>query len=131
MMVVVAIAMYVASSFSALPSAFAGSTSGSGGSIDPYPPVHGGAHTGAKLIPSPDPLVDYRWELDKLSDPFAYQSFTDLPVVASAEPTSSFAGLETVVKKGSTIYVRGEGVITVKFAQEAGPSATGTIQPLF
>ena len=93
-------------------------------SIDPYPWVHGGAHSAAKVAASPDPLVDYRWDLATLADPFAYQSFTDLPVSASAEPAASFEGLATVASTGSTVHVRGQGVITVKFAQEAGANTS-------
>ena len=34
------------------------------GGISPYPPVHGGSRAaGAKVAASPDPMVDYRWEL--------------------------------------------------------------------
>ena len=89
------------------------------GDISPYPKVHGGSRAGAKVAASPDPLVDYRWELQALPDPFAYQSFTGLPIVASAEPAAAFEGRATVASAGSTVHVHGQGVITVKFAQEA------------
>ena len=41
--------------------------------LNPYPAVHGGAFSGSKVSASPDPLNDYKWDLESLADPFAYQ----------------------------------------------------------
>jgi alpha-L-rhamnosidase len=88
--------------------------------LNPYPKVHGGAASGGKVAASPDPMVDYKWDLASLPDPFAYQSFTTLPVQASAEPASAFAGTESLTSAGGAVKVHGAGLITLKFAQEAG-----------
>ena len=88
--------------------------------LNPYPKVHGGAASGGKVAASPDPMVDYKWDLASLPDPFAYQSLTTLPVQASAEPASAFAGTESLTSAGGAVKVHGAGLITLKFAQEAG-----------
>eukprot|EP01049_Picozoa_sp_SAG25_P001718 SAG25_NODE_81_length_16694_cov_8.663332_8_plen_219_part_00 len=87
----------------------------------PYPALHGGSRSGAAPPngASPDPLSDYVWDLAGLPDPFAYQSFVDLPVQATSAPTSAFSGVESMLTKESAVHVRAPGLITVKFAQEA------------
>jgi hypothetical protein len=85
--------------------------------LGPYPLLHGGARTGAKVPSSPDPLVDYKWDMSSI-DRFAYQTFVDQPVSALAEPAAAFSGVGSMTSAGSTAAVHAAGVITARFPQE-------------
>eukprot|EP01043_Picozoa_sp_COSAG02_P052840 COSAG02_NODE_5754_length_4063_cov_16.384208_2_plen_896_part_00 len=85
--------------------------------LGPYPLLHGGARTGVKVAASPDPLVDYKWDMSSI-DKFAYQVFVDHPVEAVAEPASAFSGVSDMMSAGSVVGVHSAGLITIKFAQE-------------
>lgn len=87
------------------------------GGLSPYPLLHGGARTGAKVAASPDPLVDYKWDLSSI-DRFAYQAFVDQPVSATAEPAAAFGGVGGMTSAASAVTVKAAGLITAKFAQE-------------
>jgi alpha-L-rhamnosidase len=85
--------------------------------LNPYQLLHGGARTGSKVAASPDPLVDYKWDLSSI-DRFVYQTFVDQPVSATAEPAAAFSGVGGMTSAASEVPVRGAGLITAKFAQE-------------
>jgi len=84
---------------------------------EPYPYVAAGRIDGPAVPESPDPLVAYRWPDPKASD--GLEIFLLRPKSASAEPASSFGGLESLTDGGPGVTVTGTGDIRLDFGVEA------------
>ena len=78
-----------------------------GAALDPYPFLNNGSFDGRAIGLSPDPLVGFVWDLEKLGQQrFAYQSYYDSPVNATGFPAHSFAGVYTYMRATFTgIYI--------------------------
>ena len=72
-----------------------------GAALDPYPFLNNGSFKGREIDLSPDPLVRFSWNLDKLGPQrFAYQSYCDSPINATGSPPQAFSGVYMCAKYG-------------------------------
>lgn len=95
--------------------------------VEPWLPLHGGAYSDQGAPENPDPLRDYTWDVDKLTNASALQFFTMPPLAAvealppPATGNTAFTGLSTLVNAtGGTGSARaiGSGTLVVDFGVE-------------
>jgi len=83
----------------------------------PYPYLHDGSLTGPRVAESPDPLVSYRWQAPKASDPL--QIYALRPIHAKSETARAFRQLASLTTGHPDVKVLGAGSIQLDFGVES------------
>lgn len=83
---------------------------------EPYPYVSTGSFSGPAIAASPDPLVRYRWPNPKASD--GLEIYLLRPESVTADPTSSFANVNSLLTPAPNMVVSGTGTLRVDFGRE-------------
>jgi hypothetical protein len=90
--------------------------------VEPYAALHGGRFIpGHGALANPDPLRDYVWDLADLppGPNTSLQLFSVLPVATTADPSSAFSGLPSLIRNASgDARALASGTLRVDFGTE-------------